>query len=94
MIRQTVQVKNQLGLHARAAAKLVRLTSRYNSEIYLSRQGAKQQVDSKSILGILMLAASPGTQLELSVCGQDEKEASEAIVTLFEDRFGEEGVSK
>jgi phosphocarrier protein HPr len=92
MIRQTIEVKNVLGLHARAAAKLVRLASRFASDVYLSREGARQQVDSKSILGVLMLAASAGTRLELSASGQDEKEASEAIVQLFEDRFGEQGI--
>jgi phosphocarrier protein HPr len=89
MIRRTLEVKNELGLHARPAAKLVRLASRFTSEIYLSREGAQQQIDSKSILGILMLAASPGTRLELSISGQDEAEAGAAIEQLFEDRFGE-----
>jgi phosphocarrier protein HPr len=94
MIRKTVQVKNRLGLHARAAAKLVRVASRYSSDVFISREGARQQIDSKSILGILMLAATPGTRLELSIAGQDEKDATEAIVQLFEDRFGEQGVSE
>lgn len=94
MIRQMVQVKNPLGLHARAAAKLVRLASRYASEIHLSRESAMQQIDAKSILGILMLAASVGTRLELSVSGEDEAEAGAALVQLFEAGFGEEGVSE
>ena len=91
MIRQTVVVKNQLGLHARAAAKLVRLASRFSSEIHLAREGLAEQIDSKSILGILMLAASTGTRIEVSVSGEDETEATQAIVRLFEDRFGENG---
>jgi phosphocarrier protein HPr len=90
MIRRTLEIRNPLGLHARPAAKLVRLASRFTSEIYLSREGAQQQIDSKSILGILMLAASPGTRLELFVSGPDEMDASAAIVQLFEDGFGEE----
>lgn len=90
MIRQTVQVRNQLGLHARAAAKLVRLASRYSSHITISREGARQQIDSKSILGILMLAASRCTRLEISVTGEDEAEASEAIARLFHEGFGED----
>ena len=94
MIRQIVQVKNPLGLHARAAAKLVRLASRYASEIHLSRESAGQQIDAKSILGILMLAASVGTRLELSITGEDEAEAGEALVQLFEAGFGEKGVSE
>jgi len=91
MIRQSVTVTNKLGLHARAAAKLVRLASRFSSEIHLSREDANQQIDSKSILGILMLAASQGTRLIVSIEGRDEAEAAEAIGRLFEGQFGEEG---
>ena len=90
MIRHSVLVCNNLGLHARAAAKLVRLASRFSSTIYLSRPDANQQIDSKSILGILMLAASKGTQLVISIEGEDEIEAGEAICQLFETKFGEE----
>jgi phosphocarrier protein HPr len=90
MIRQSVQVSNKLGLHARAAAKLVRLASHFSSEIHLSREDANQQIDSKSILGVLMLAASKGTRLIVSIEGQDEIEAIEAIRGLFEKKFGEE----
>jgi len=90
MIRQSVLVSNKLGLHARAAAKLVRLASRFSSEIHLSREDANQQIDSKSILGVLMLAASNGTRLVISIDGQDEAEAGEAIRRLFEEKFGEE----
>jgi phosphocarrier protein len=90
MIRQLITVSNRLGLHARAAAKLVRLASRFSSEIHISREDANQQIDSKSILGILMLAASKGTRLVISIEGQDEAEAGEAIKQLFEGKFGEE----
>jgi phosphocarrier protein HPr len=90
MIRQSIIVTNRLGLHARAAAKLVRLASRFSSEIHLSREDANQQIDSKSILGILMLAASKGTRLVISINGRDEAEAGEAIRQLFEGKFGEE----
>jgi len=90
MIRHTVEVANRLGLHARAAARLVRLASKYSSEIYLSREGAQQQIDSKSILGILMLAASQGTRIVISISGDDEFEAGEAICGLFASKFGEE----
>ena len=90
MIRHTILVSNRLGLHARAAAKLVRLASRFSSDIFLSRADANQQIDSKSILGVLMLAASKGTYLVISIEGQDEAEAKEAICQLFETRFGEE----
>ncbi len=90
MIRQPITVSNRLGLHARAAAKLVRLASRFSSEIHISREDANQQIDSKSILGILMLAASKGTRLVISIEGRDESEAGEAIKQLFEGKFGEE----
>lgn len=89
MIQRIVRVENKLGLHARAAAKLVRLSSRFNSDILLSRQGAHQEIDAKSILGLLMLAASEGTQLVVSITGRDEAEAYEAIRRLFESKFGE-----
>jgi phosphocarrier protein HPr len=90
MIRQSVLVTNKLGLHARAAAKLVKLASGFSSEIYLSRENANQHIDSKSILGVLMLAASKGTRLVISIEGQDEVEAGQAIRNLFEAKFGEE----
>jgi phosphocarrier protein HPr len=90
MIRQSVLVVNKLGLHARAAAKLVRLASRFSSDVYISREDANQQIDSKSILGILMLAASKGTRLIFSIEGNDEAEAGDAIRRLFENKFGEE----
>ena len=90
MIRQSVLVCNRLGLHARAAAKLVRLASGYTSDVYLSREGANQRIDSKSILGILMMAAAQGTRLIISIEGADEAEAAGAIRQLFETKFGEE----
>jgi phosphocarrier protein HPr len=90
MIRQSILVSNALGLHARAAAKLVRLASRFSSEIHLSREEANQRIDSKSILGILMLAAKQGTHLVFTVEGQDEAEAFDAIRGLFDSKFGEE----
>ncbi len=90
MIRQSVLVENKLGLHARAAAKLVQLASCFSSEIHLSREDIKQPIDSKSILGILMLAASKGTRLTFFIEGEDEEEAGDAIRRLFKDKFGEE----
>jgi phosphocarrier protein len=90
MIRLAVQVENRLGLHARAAAKLVRLTTRFSSDVLLSREGASQQIDAKSILGVLMLAAARGTSLVFSIQGQDEVAAGNAIKELFEGKFGEE----
>ena len=89
MIRLSVEVENRLGLHARAAAKLVREASRFSSDIYISRVDAEQRIDSKSILGILMLAASQGTSLAFSIEGRDESEAADAIRKLFKSKFGE-----
>jgi phosphocarrier protein HPr len=89
MIQRILVVENKLGLHARAAAKLVQLTSRFNSEIHVSKEGYQQSIDCKSILGILMLAASRGSRLVLSINGVDEAEACEAIGDLFAAKFGE-----
>ena len=89
MIQRVVSVKNELGLHARAAANLVKLTARFESEIRLSRVNRDQKVDGKSILGILLLAAAKGTELEVTVEGTDEKEAMDGIVNLFGNLFGE-----
>ena len=89
MIQLFLRVENKLGLHARAAARLVRLTSRFTSDIFLARQSADQEIDAKSILGVLMLAASEGTQLVISIRGPDEAEAGEAIRHFFESKFGE-----
>ena len=90
MIRTTLRIKSELGLHARAAAKLVKLASGFESDIKLSRLNGEIQVDAKSILGILLLAASKGTELELVIDGSDEVEATEALVELVENRFGED----
>ncbi len=90
MIRTAIRIKSELGLHARAAAKLVKLASRFESNIKLSRCDGQQQVDAKSILGILLLAAAKGTELELVIDGSDEEVAMEALVELVESRFGEE----
>lgn len=91
MIREVVEVENKLGLHARAAAKLVRLVSSFSSHILVSREGTAEVVEAASILGVLMLAAARGTRLVFSINGQDEVEAGEAIRGLFAGRFGEEG---
>ena len=88
MIKQNIEVVNKLGLHARAAAKLVNAASGYECNIMLHRDG--QEVDAKSIMGIMMLAASQGALLEIVTDGADEQAAMEAIVRLFESRFGED----
>jgi len=90
MIRLPLLITNKLGLHARAAAKLVRLVCGFSSDVHLSRENQNQHIDARSILGILMMAASQGTRLMAAVDGADEAEASEAIRELFEHGFGEE----
>ena len=90
MIRQPLPVINRLGLHARAAAKLVRLVCGFSSEVHLSRENQNQHIDARSILGVLMMAAAQGTNLIATIDGVDEAEVVEAIRELFENRFGEE----
>ncbi len=90
MIQTVVKIENELGLHARAAARLVRLTSQYESKIQLSRVGVDQHIDAKSILGILLLAARKGTRLQITFDGSDEQAAADEVVGLFQTRFGEE----
>ena len=90
MIRKTLRIKSELGLHARAAAKLVKLTSQFESDIWLSRLNVEEQVDAKSILGILLLAAAKGTEIQVTTDGEDEEVAMEAVVQMVNNRFGEE----
>ncbi len=87
MIREDVTIINKLGLHARAAAKLVNCANQYASSIQLARNG--QTVNGKSIMGVMMLAASQGTTLALEVKGEDEAEAIAALKKLIAERFGE-----
>ena len=84
---QKIVIINRLGLHARASAKFVSLASEFVSEITLKRNG--QQINGKSIMGIMMLAAAKGAELELCADGKDEKKAMEALTELVNDRFGE-----
>ncbi len=88
MKRTQVTLTNQLGLHARAAAKLVHLAKTFNCDIQLGRDGTL--VDAKSIMSVLLLAAPVGATLELRVTGKDEAAAFTAIRQLINDRFGEE----
>lgn len=84
-----MKIKNQLGLHARAAAQLVRLAGKFDSNIKLIKKENSIFADAKSILNVLTLAASKGTELIIEVEGKDEKKALKAIETLFADGFGE-----
>jgi phosphocarrier protein len=86
-MRATVRINNKLGLHARASAKLSKLAGSFRSEIFLSRAG--RRVNAKSIMGVMMLAAGAGSEVELEIEGADEQAAMTAIAALFEDKFGE-----
>ena len=88
MTTADVEIINKLGLHARAAAKFVTLASKYKSEVYLSKE--QHQVNGKSIMGVMMLAASQGTTLTLQVNGPDEEQASKELIDLINNRFGED----
>ncbi len=88
MIQRQVEVINKLGLHARAAAKFVTLASGFESEIQLGLMNT--QVNGKSIMGVMMLAAAKGSQLDIMVEGPDEQEAIEKLCELIANRFDEE----
>jgi len=83
-----VEIINRLGLHARAAAKFVHLASRFEAKILVSRDS--QEVNGKSILGLLLLAATSGTRLRISAEGMDESEAIDALTDFVASCFGEE----
>jgi phosphocarrier protein len=87
MIRSTLTISNKLGLHARASAKLTKLAGGFRSDVFLSRNG--RRVNAKSIMGVMMLAAGLGSEVQLEVEGPDERDAAEAIEALVRDRFGE-----
>ena len=85
---QTFMIKNRLGLHARAAALLVKTANKFASEVTIEKDGL--EVNGKSIMGILMLAASKGTKITLKVEGRDSVQALQTLGRLIENRFGEE----
>lgn len=88
MIEREIAIQNRLGLHARAAAKFVQMASRFKSAVKIRKNG--EEVDGKSILGILLLAASQGTRIVIAVDGVDEKDAFAAVEDLIARRFDEE----
>lgn len=87
MLQQDVLIKNKLGLHARASAKLTQLASQYPCEIWLARNG--RRVNAKSIMGVMMLAAAKGTTINIETSGEREREAMDALQALIDDFFGE-----
>ena len=88
MIKQNITIINKLGLHARAASKLVNCASQFESEVFIGRNG--NRVNAKSIMGVMMLAASKGVELELEIDGSDEQICQQAMVDLINNRFGED----
>jgi len=88
MLQKEFLILNKLGLHARASALLVKTSSRFSSDVKLAREGV--EVNGKSIMGIMMLAASKGSSVSLTVDGADETEAFQAIGELIANGFGEE----
>ena len=87
MITENVTIVNKLGLHARAASKLVNCASQFESEVFITRKD--NRVNAKSIMGVMMLAASKGAELELEIEGNDELACRDALLQLIGDRFGE-----
>jgi phosphocarrier protein len=88
MLKQTLNIVNKLGLHARAAAKLVKLASSFESQVQVKRQ--QREVNGKSIMGVMLLAAGKGTEIELIVDGVDETTAMAELTQLIQSGFGEE----
>jgi len=87
MQKATVTISNKLGLHARASAKLTKLAGSFACDIHMSRNG--RRINAKSIMGVMMLAAGLGSEVDIETDGADEGPALQALVTLVQDRFGE-----
>ena len=87
MLKNEIEIINKLGLHARASAKLTQTASGFACEVWIVR--AAKRVNAKSIMGVMMLAASKGATIELETNGSDEAEAMEAMVALINNKFGE-----
>ena len=87
MLQNEVLIKNKLGLHARASAKLSQLASQYPCEVWLARNG--RRINAKSIMGVMMLAAAKGSTVTIETSGDREQEAMDALQHLIEDYFGE-----
>ncbi|TXT35223.1 MAG: PTS system phosphocarrier protein HPr [Comamonadaceae bacterium] len=87
MIKTTTTISNKLGLHARASAKLTKLAGSFPCEVWMYR--GDRRVNAKSIMGVMMLAAGIGTQVEVETQGDREQEAMDALLALIADKFGE-----
>lgn len=87
MIEKTVTIKNKAGMHTRPASALVKIASKYKSEFFIIKEG--YQINGKSIIGVMTLAAEQGSEVTLIFDGEDEKKASEEVIKFFDDGFGE-----
>ncbi|MBT9528344.1 MAG: HPr family phosphocarrier protein [Rhizobacter sp.] len=87
MIKISISISNKLGLHARASAKLTKLAGGFQSEVFMTRNA--RRVNAKSIMGVMMLAAGVGSEVEIETTGPDEQAAMDALVALINDKFGE-----
>lgn len=87
MIKTRITISNRLGLHARASAKLTKLAGSYPCDVFMSR--GERRINAKSIMGVMMLAAGLGSEVELETSGDREQEAMDALLALINDKFGE-----
>ncbi|MBT9512161.1 MAG: HPr family phosphocarrier protein [Acidovorax sp.] len=87
MIKTRTTISNKLGLHARASAKLTKLAGSFPCDVFMSR--GERRINAKSIMGVMMLAAGLGSEVELEVNGDREQEAMDALLALIADKFGE-----
>ena len=85
--QEEIEIVNQLGLHARASAKLTQLAAQFKSEVWISRNG--RRVNGKSIMGVMMLAAGIGSRVQVECAGADEADAMQALKNMIADKFGE-----
>ena len=87
MITQSITITNKLGLHARASAKLSKMAGSFPCEVWMTRNG--RRINAKSIMGVMMLAAGIGSEVEIETSGEKEQEAMDALLGLIADKFGE-----
>jgi phosphocarrier protein len=87
MQKQTITITNKLGLHARASAKLTKLAGSFSCQVWISK--GERRVNGKSIMGVMMLAAGLGSEVEMETDGEQEAQAMQALTALFADKFGE-----
>ena len=87
MIKASTTINNKLGLHARASAKFTKLAGSFSCEVWIAK--GERRVNAKSIMGVMMLAAGIGSEVQLETSGEREQEAQDALLALIEDKFGE-----